>query len=647
MVLKAIDDEKREFTGIASTPVPDRVNDIMIPEGAKFTLPLPFLWQHDPLKPVGEIYEAKVTKNGIEVKGRIKSVSAPSQLAARLDEAWVSLREGLVRGLSIGFRPLKYAFLDSGGVQYDEWDWFELSGVTIPMNAQGTITSIKHFDAENRKAALGKKSVDAEKPKPSGVTEKKPQPVKLMPKEGKVPMNIAEQIKNFQNERAAKVAKMVTIMEKSVDDGESLSEDKAEEYDTLQTEIESIDKHLGRMEGLQKAQKTTAKAVDQTPTENAATESRQFSAVRVKQHEPKGVALARVVKCIGMSKGNLMQAGEIAEKSYSHDQRIGNIIKAAVVAGSTTNATWAGALIGDEASVFADFVEFLRPQTILGKFGQGNIPGLRRVPFRTPLIGQTSGGQGYWVGEGKAKPLTKFDFERTTLEPLKVANIAALTMEVLRDSSPSAELLVRDGLADALRARLDIDFIDPTKAASAGISPASITNGVTPIVSSGITADHIRTDVRALMATFIAANNAPTSGVWVMSATTALALSLMTNALGQSEFPGVTMNGGAFAGLPVIVSEYVPSDTAGGYVFLVNASDVYLADDGDIAVDMSDQASLEMSDTPTQNGTTPTSSTMVSLWQNNLVGFRAERTINYSKRRASAVAVLSGVAWGA
>src|SRR5690606_40370774 len=65
------------------------------------------------------------------------------------------------------------------------------------------------------------------------------------------------------------------------------------------------------------------------------------------------------------------------------------------------------------------------------------------------------------------------------------------------------------------------------------------TNGITPVASSGSDADAIRADVRALMAQFIAANNAPTSGVWIMSSTTALSLSLMVNALGQPEFPGL------------------------------------------------------------------------------------------------------------
>ncbi len=131
-----------------------------------------------------------------------------------------------------------------------------------------------------------------------------------------------------------------------------------------------------------------------------------------------------------------------------------------------------------------------------------------------------------------------------------------------------------------------------------------------------------------------------------MPATVALALSLMRNALGNKEFPDITMNGGLLEGFPVITSQYVPTVTAGSYVVMVNAADIYLGDEGGVNVDMSDQASLQMDTAPTQEGVTPTASTVVSLWQNNLIGFRAERTISWKKRRASAVAVLSQVNWG-
>lgn len=469
-------------------------------------------------------------------------------------------------------------------------------------------------------------------------------------------MNYAEQITAFEAKRASTFGRMEAIMQKAAEAGTTLDAAEQEEYDGAEQDLAAIDSHIKRLRTLETNVAAKAIPVAGGSTADAST-SRGGASVTVKA-QPKlapGIEFARIAKCLGMAKGSVGDAFRIAEARYGSDANATGALKAvslnggslgvekaAVSAGSTASGNWATNLVGDETGAYADFIEFLRPQTILGKFGQNGIPALRTVPFRVPLVAQTGGGAGYWVGEGAPKPLTSFNFSRTTLEPLKVANIAVLTEEVIRDSSPNAEVIVRDALRDALVERMDIDFIDPAKAAVAGVSPASITNGSTDdIASSGADADAVRLDVRSVFARFIAANNAPTAGVWIMSANTALALSLMVNPLGQREFPGIGMNGGTFEGMPAIISEYV-----GSVIILVNASDIYLADEGGIAIDLSREASLQMDNAPTNNSVTPTATTMVSMFQTNSVAFRAERTINWARRRPTSVSYLTGVAYG-
>ena len=459
-------------------------------------------------------------------------------------------------------------------------------------------------------------------------------------------MDIEDQVAELEERRAELVTEM-----KGFGDVTDLDDEQAGEYDEVSKEFDEVEVKLGRARKMASAM-GAAKAVGNVSNREDGMRSRGKAPAFIKnlgdgEKLQPGIAFARIAKVKAISKMDVEPAREVAKRLYGQKSGVYQFyIKAPVAAATTSHETWAGPLVGEETSAFADFVEYLRPMTILGKFGTNGIPALRRVPFRVPLIGQTTGGTGYWVGEGKAKPLTKFDFERKTLQPLKVANIAVATEEALRDSSPSADGIIRDSLADALRERMDIDFIDPAKSASSGVSPASITNGVVAIPSSGNAADDVRTDIKAVFAVFIAANNAPTNGVWIMSSTTALSLSLMYNPLGQPEFPGVSMSGGTLFGLPVLVSEFVPSVTAGGYVALVNASDIYLGDEGGIAVDLSREASLEMDTAPSGDSDTPTASEMVSMFQTNSVAFRAERTINWMKRRTSAVALLEDVNWG-
>jgi hypothetical protein len=377
-----------------------------------------------------------------------------------------------------------------------------------------------------------------------------------------------------------------------------------------------------------------------------------------------GIAFARLIKSLGAAQGDVGQAMFIAKSRYGEDSDAAGVFKQMyergqrklefsgfekaneVVAGSAVSGTWASDLVLTEGGAFADFAMYLRPQTILGKFGQNGIPALQQVPFDTALGISTSAGAGYWVGEGKAKPLTSFNFDKATLAPLKCANIVALTEELLRRQSYSAETLVRDEMAAALVQLIDTAFIDPTNSGSAGSKPASVANGAAHSAASGTgDADDVRADLRSLINEFIAANQQGSSIVLIMRATDALGASMMVNALGQPEFPGISMGGGSlFPGLSVITSQTVPSGT----VIALQPNEIQLADEGGFMIDVSREASLEMSSAPTGDGVTPTAASagLVSLWQENMVGFRCERILNWRKPRSTAVAYLTGVAWG-
>ncbi len=74
--------------------------------------------------------------------------------------------------------------------------------------------------------------------------------------------------------------------------------------------------------------------------------------------------------------------------------------------------------------------------------------------------------------------------------------------------------------------------------------PASITHDVKGTASSG----NPDADAEAAFGQFVAANLQPTGAVWLMSSTNALALSMRKNALGQKEYPDMTLLGGSFQG---------------------------------------------------------------------------------------------------
>jgi len=627
--------DARVISGWATTPEPDRMGDIVEPLGCKFTNPLPLLDRHNPNLPVGHAVFAPPTAAGIEFTARLPYVTEPPELKSRVDTAWGEVKAGLVRGVSIGFRGLPGGVerLKSGGMHFKQTEVLELSLVVMPANAQASITQIRSLDRQQRAVSARSNAPvqisQADRPAPDPVTRPRGDPT--MP-------TIGERIQTLEATRGQKASRIEEVLQRALGANRTTDDAERTEALALKSEIETIDLDLDLLRfhenGLSKS------ALPVATGGNFELARRPFAEPKAAEPEP-GIRLARLVRCKALARLEQADTVRIAEREYGgRDPRLVQIIKAGEIPAMTTTAGGDGFIPAETG--FGDYAEFLRPQTILGKFGTAGIPSLRRVPFRSGLVSMDAGAVGYWVGEAKPKPLTMIDSSRTHLLPLKTAAIIVLTMELVRDSSPSAELAIRADMTQAIVARIDQTFIDPAVVAVAGVSPASITHGQPTAPSSGADADAVRLDLRSLFSVFDSANNPASQAVLVMSTGNARALGFAVNPLGQAEFPGMSVTGGSLLGVPVVVSDY-----AGDIVALISAGDVYLADEGGVAIDMSTEASLEMSSAPAQHADgTPAGAAMVSLWQGNLIGFRAERTINWGHRRAVVAPYLTGVEWG-
>lgn len=662
--IKTIEDDPNDcmkIEGIASTPETDRMGDIVEPLGAKFTVPMPLLWQHNAEEPIGLVDWAKPNSKGVPFKATI----ARAGTTPMIDKARALIKAGLVRGVSIGFRNLKSEPIDGedsffGPRRFKEWDWLELSAVTIPANAAASIQSIKSIDQQvlqSRSAALGPQQRDptsaVRTPGASGqsVTSS------TQPSKGKT-MTIAEQIAAYEAKRAANLARMNALMDGAAKDGERpLDEAEGQEYDDLESENNAVDKHLSRLRKHQVTQAQSAQPVnvaanggggaaapETDPTRGThlqANNSRgtgYISPLRPNANLPKGMAFVRYAMLLARAKGNIMLAREFAKDPYIKDStpEVGTAFeaqyqKATVNPGTSTDATWAGPLV-QLMPMASEFIEFLYPMTIIGR-----IPNFRRVPFNIKMPRQTTTGTSQWVGQGAPKPVGKIDFETVSLGFSKVSTIVVLTDELVRFSNPSAEGICRQDMAEAIARFLDQQFVNPAVTAVANVSPASVTNGAFTQHMTAATIDGVTTDANALLAEFSSHNVDPTGSYWLMNPRTAQAIGTLRTSLGVYAFPTVNLSGGTFQGLPVLTSNNLAltnDSAAQAYAVLVKPSEILLADDGGISVDLSNEASLEMSDSPSGGA-----QQLVSLWQNNLVGIRAEQYINWLPRRDHVVAV--------
>lgn len=635
---KSIDEDKRLIEGIASTPSSDRYDDIVEPEGAQYKLPLPFLWQHRHSEPIGWVEEVRATSAGIRCRIKI----AASGVCEDIDKAWALIKAGLVRGLSIGFSPIEYAQIaGTYGYRYTKWDWLEVSAVTVPANADCSITSIKSLDQEYLRALSGTSAgarVVRLKSLP-GV------PGHLQrPKDTIMKKTYQEQLAAFEAKAAADQQRMDELMEKAAEEGRTFTEDEKTEFSHLEGETKEVGEHIARLKALiERNKQAAAPATEQKGAEIAPPQRQSPNGggggfISVKSNVPEGVGFARFAKAMYLAEGNPVHAEEIIKSTKGWaDQREGliQLTKAAVAAGDTTTAGWASELVYAQ-NLVNEFIEYLRPMTIIGQ-----INNWRRVPFNVRMGSMTGGTTGYWVGQGAPIQMSKGTTSSTSLAITKAAGLSALDEELVRSSSPSAEALIRNDLAAAVAQISDTSLIDPNQGGQANIQPASLTYSATAVAATGTNYAALSADIQSLIGSMTDADVDVTGVTLVMAPRTALALSLMVTSLGQQQFPTMTATGGTLFGFRVIVSRYVASITGspdfGRMIVAINAPEVFLADEGQVAIDVSREASIQMLDNPTNTSTgSTTATTMVSMFQTHSVALKAVRFINWTKRRSTA-----------
>lgn len=606
--LKTISDDERIVEGVASTPTADRMGDVIEPRGARFTLPLPLLWQHKPDEPIGQVLNATVTDSGIRITAKL------AKGVQRIDEAWQLIKSGLVRGLSIGFRPLDVQPMKGGGMHFVAWDWFELSAVTVPANADCSIAVVKQFATSSEPFHSAGTGVS----------------VCLKGSDMR-----ATQIQELQAGRQARQDTLETLTKGIAQDGRTMDAAEQQQFDSLVAEIKSIDADLDRLNTLEAIAANGAKPVIAATVSEASTSRSARPSVSVAGATlPKGTSFTRYAMAMAAARGDRYTAEQIVRRNahwMSTTPELVNVIKNAVNVGDTTTSHWAEELVPYQ-NMASEFIEYLRPMTLVGK-----IAGLRNVPFNVKMPKQTSGTVGSWVGEAVKKPVGALAFDTVELRFCKVAKIVVISDELARFSTPSAEALVRADLAAGITEAIDVAFIDPANSGNTNVKPASITNSAANSGASGTSAADFRADLKTAMDELISAN-IPLDGLAIVTTPTlAVSLSLMLNPLGQQEFPGLTANGGTLMGMPVYTSQSVPSDT----FVLCKPSEIFLADDGGVSVDISREATIVMDD-----GEGTPSTTAINLWEQNAVGIRAERYINWIRRRDEAVYYLTNCQYG-
>ena len=229
------------------------------------------------------------------------------------------------------------------------------------------------------------------------------------------------------------------------------------------------------------------------------------------------------------------------------------------------------------------------------------------------------------VAEGAAKSVNTFQLTPDSIPALKAATIVVMTRELAESPDFPTQTLDRE-----LRAGVT--------AATDGALLTSLLSGATSISATGTFED----DARALLAAVPRGEGS--RPIFIGGTTARDEASLVPE---SQRRPGrLPVAGGAatLLDLPFFSSSALDAGT----LALVDASAIVSFDEG-IRVDGTTQASLEMDTDPGQLSTSPpteATSAVVSLWQTNSVGVRAERRFGALLMRDDAIAQLTGLGQG-
>ena len=208
----------------------------------------------------------------------------------------------------------------------------------------------------------------------------------------------------------------------------------------------------------------------------------------------------------------------------------------------------------------------------------------RRVPFRTTVSRETKTGTGgAWVAEGASTPVAATAYDTLGQEAYKSEVIVVLSNELLQLGNPAAERTVRQTTTTGVGAFLDAQLLTNTVTLVANTRPAAITNGATAVTSTGTTAAQMNADLAALLA----AVTTPGPLAWIMLPKTAYRIAATIGGTAAVHVPHTLF------GIPLVLSANSPAQAT-----LLDPSQILYSDNGGIEIDSTEQAALQMNDSP-------------------------------------------------
>jgi len=600
------------------------------------------LFGHDSHFPVGKWRDVKVKGN--QLRGTLELLPPVSP---RLQEIHAAVKGGVLRAVSVGFKPLKYEPLpDSkkGGYRFIEHELVECSIVAVPANPNAIqIAKNLNISRETINLIFGK-TADNDEVTHRDLSGKSAED---HPNVGKRNMSLSEKIEQSQtrvNDLKDKI---------SAHNGKDFGDDAPDEQhltvgEELNLRLTTEARHLDMLRASEAVMGAKSDAITTTIDKavQRAGETRRPFALPKKEVKPVDYVYRGLTAAL-MSHITHKSIPDVLREQYGDDEptRVvanATVLRAASVPATTTMVGWAAELV---QTAIGDFIDSLMPSSVYpalsargGRFTFGR-NGVVSLPRRNP----TPNLAGAFVAEGAAIPVRQGAFSAITLTPRKMGVISTFTRQIMEHSTPAIEQQIRQMMQDDTAVALDTVLLDATIGST--LRPPGLRYNVaatTATAGGGFNA--LVGDIKNLVGV-LAASNSLRSPVWIMNPVDVLSLTLTQNAGGDFPFQ-IEANGGRLQGYPIIQSTTMPAKM----VILIDAADFFSATGDEPQFSVSDQATLHMEDTtPTAIASVGTPNTVAapvrSLWQTDSIAVRMMLDISWDMRRTGVVAWTQTVTW--
>lgn len=657
---------------ILSDETPDRLGDVIASNGwevSEFKKNPIALFNHSPNFPIGKWVNLRVEKGSL--RGHLEL--AAEGTSPRIDEIRKLTEAGILRAVSVGFRPIESqprktkSGVLTGGEHFLRQELVETSLVSIPANPNALAVA-KSLDISSATIDLvfaEQGSKDARLVR-RGVTGGQADTTRI--RKGTAMASLAQRIIDLE----ARI-----IERKDELDQHWKTHDDTNVSDTELQKVNDINADIAQMEKQRTALLDSEKNLAATTAENGGgngtTRSRALSTTAYQKPNGNGHAgedetigagrkkstelvdfFARAATILYVSKVWNVSPDAVRERAYGREsveyrENLKTVcelvLRAASAPAMTTVAGWAAELV---QQIYTDLLPLLMPKAVLTRLAAKGLTlsfgraGRIIIPMRqrTPTI------SGSFVGEGQAIPVRQGAFTSQTLIPKKLAVISTWTKEMDDHSIPAIEGVIREAIQEDTTVAVDSVLLDANPATV--VRPAGLLNGVvglTPTAGGGIPA--IVGDIKQLINAISAATYGNLrSLVWLMNPEEIYAASLAT-AANTGIFPfREEIAGGSLNNIPIIDSATVPLKR----IVLIDAADFVVAGGEGPRFELSDQATLHMEDSNPSDLVGAGSPGVVaapqrSLFQTDSLALRMVQPLNWLQRRPGTIAFVDAVTW--